>query len=372
MISDPSQNITGMLLALVSALIVSLLVSRALIRFCLQHDIVDKPSQRKRHKEPVPNIGGVSVILSMIVSMSLVGLLFPDWVGPSIPWLHISLGALLIFGIGLYDDIQPVSAWLKLLSQAAAGLLLYFGGMVIDPLYIPFVGEVHPGAWSALISVFWVILLSNAINLIDGLDGLATGVGLIGAIAVAAISFLLDIPGGVALSLALAGALVGVLYFNLYPARLFLGDSGALLVGYLFAVLSMLAPIKSFTGAALFPPLVALAVPLVETFTSFTRRLLAGKNVLKADRRHLFHYLGYLGLSYWATVRTFWAFSAITGALSIVMLFWDKSLVARGLVVIMVAVLALFLILGGRLRGAALQRKQHCKGSSIAKKNNAE
>ncbi len=358
MMGDSSQNISGMVVVALVALTVSLLVSRGLISFCRAHSIVDRPGRRKRHKEPVPNIGGVSVILSVVVSMSLIGLLFPAWLNGGIPWVHVALGGLLIFGVGLYDDLQPVSAWLKLLSQATAGLLLYFGGIVIDPLYIPFVGEVHPGVWSALISVFWVTLLSNAINLIDGLDGLATGVGLIGAIAVGAISLLLNIPGGVALSLALSGALIGVLYFNLYPARLFLGDSGALLVGYLFAVLSLLAPIKSFTAAALFPPLVALAVPLVETFSSFSRRLLTGKNVFKADRRHLFHYLGYLGLSYRATVRTFWVFSAISGALSVAMLFWDRSLVARTLVVIMVAVLGLFLILGGRLRSAALKGKQ--------------
>jgi UDP-GlcNAc:undecaprenyl-phosphate/decaprenyl-phosphate GlcNAc-1-phosphate transferase len=356
--ADIQQYLPGMILVLVVSLGLSLALSRLVIGFCLKHDVVDRPGQHKRHNEPVPNIGGVSVLISMIGALSLVWLLFPDWYDTGLPWLHITLGALLIFGVGLYDDLQPVSAWLKLLAQAAAGLLLYFGGIIVDPLYIPFVGEVHPGLWSALIPVFWVTLLSNAINLIDGLDGLATGVGLIGAIAVGAISLLLDIPGGVTLSLALTGALAGVLYFNLYPARLFLGDSGALLVGYLFAVLSLLAPIKSFTAAALFPPLVALAVPLVETFTSFSRRLLAGKNVMKADRRHLFHYLGYLGLSYRATVRTFWVFSALSGAMSIVMLFWDKSLVARALVVIMVAVLALFLILGGRLRGASLKKNR--------------
>ncbi len=356
--AEIQHYLPGMLLILIVSLGLSLVLSRLVIGFCLKHDIVDTPGQHKRHKEPVPNIGGVSVLISMIVSLALAWFLYPDWYDTGLPWLHIALGALLIFGVGLYDDLQPVSAWLKLLAQAAAGLLLYFGGIKIDLLYVPFVGEVHPGIWSALISVFWVTLLSNAINLIDGLDGLATGVGLIGAIAVGAISLLLNIPGGVALSLALTGALAGVLYFNLYPARLFLGDSGALLVGYLFAVLSLLAPIKSFTAAALFPPLVALAVPLVETFTSFSRRLLAGKNVMKADRRHLFHYLGHLGLSYRATVRTFWLVSALSGAMSILMLFWDKSLVVATLVVIMVAVLALFLILGGRLRGAALKKNR--------------
>lgn len=358
MTNDLLQNLPGMFVTALVALIVSLTLSRALIRFCLAYGIVDRPGRRKRHKEPVPNLGGVSVIVSMTIALTLAGLLFPGWFDIGLPWWHIALGALLIFGVGLYDDLQPVSAWLKLLSQAAAGLILYSGGIVVDPLYIPFVGEVHPGMWAALISVFWVIILSNALNLIDGLDGLAAGVGLIGAIAVGALSLLLHISGGVALSLALTGALIGVLYYNLYPARLFLGDSGALLIGYMFAVLSLLAPIKSFTAAALFPPLVALAVPLVETFTSFVRRLLAGKNVLKADRRHLFHYLGYLGLSYRATVRIFWVFSALSGALSIVMLFWDKSLVARALVLIMVAVLGLFLILGGRLRGASTKRNR--------------
>jgi len=358
MTTGATYNIIPILLTVSVALMISLALNRALIAFCLKHGIVDKPGRRKRHTEPVPNIGGISVLLSIVIALATTWLLFPDWFGSGLPWFHIALGGLLIFGVGLYDDLQPVSAWVKLLSQAAAGLLLYFGGIVIDPLYIPFVGEIHPGYWSALVTVVWVIALSNAINLIDGLDGLASGVGLIGAIAVGAIALALKIPGGVALSLALSGALIGMLYYNLYPARLFLGDSGALLVGYIFAVLSLLAPIKSFTATALFPPLVALAVPLIETISSFLRRLLAGKNIMKADRRHIFHYLGYLGLSYRATVRLFWAFSALSGALSILMLFWDKSLVAKALLLIMVAVLVLFLILGGRLRRRGVSAKE--------------
>lgn len=355
---------TAALITLVIATVLTLAGNVALIRFCNARDILDYPSGHKRHKFPTPHIGGVSLILGVCFTAIAVGMIFPEQLNWSaLPWASLLIGALLIFAVGLVDDLKPVSAAAKLLAQIAAGAALYLGGAAPDLLSIPFVGEVNLGAWSALIAILWVVALSNAVNLIDGLDGLACGISLIGALSLAVILWALGVTDLSILALALAGSLIGMLYFNLYPARLFLGDSGALLIGYFFAAISLLAPVKSFTTAALFLPLLALAVPLIETASSFTRRLFAGKSVMQADRRHLFHYLGYLGLSLRATVRIFWLAGALSGALSIVMLFWDRTLAMTVLAAVMVAVLALILILGFRLRRVTANRLRKDKPS---------
>ncbi|MBN4076129.1 undecaprenyl/decaprenyl-phosphate alpha-N-acetylglucosaminyl 1-phosphate transferase [Gemmatimonas aurantiaca] len=340
----------------------SLLLNSALIRFCNARGILDYPNGRKRHKSPTPHIGGVTLLLSFTLTALLIGVLFPEYLHlGEVVYVSLLGGAVLVFAVGLIDDLKPVSAWVKLLAQVAAGLVLYYGGAAPEVLSIPFLGEVNLGGWSALIAIVWVVALSNAVNLIDGLDGLASGVSLIGALSLAVILWALQVGDLAMLALALAGSLIGMLYYNLYPARLFLGDSGALLIGYLFAALSLMAPVKSYTTAALFLPLLALAVPLIETFSSFLRRLFAGKSILQADRRHLFHYLGYLGLSLRATVRIFWLAGALSGTLAIGMLFWDRMLAVSVLALVMVAVLGLILILGFRLRKTAGDLRRRSK-----------
>lgn len=346
--------IGGIALALCVSLALGLVINRYLIGFCHKRGVLDRPGERKRHKHPTPNIGGVGVFISVSVALLLALVFTEGQRGADAPhWPSILAGGALIFLVGLRDDIKPVSAWMKLGAQALAGALLYWGGMVVDPLYLPLFGEIHPGVWGILINIFWVVLLSNAINLIDGLDGLASGVSLIGALALGVISIIFGVTEAALACAALSGSLIAMLYFNLYPARLYLGDSGSLLIGYLFAVISFLVPMKSFTSAALFPPLVALAVPLTETSVSFLRRLLSGKNVFKADRRHLFHYLTYLGLGSRSTVRVFWLLSALCGAGAIAMPFSDKGLAVITLTLLAVAVFAVILILGLRLRRGA-------------------
>ncbi|HSH00005.1 MAG TPA: MraY family glycosyltransferase [candidate division Zixibacteria bacterium] len=343
-------------LVVCGAVALALPLNYLLIRLCRRYDILDHPTNRKRHTRPTPNIGGAALLVCVVVTILCAKVIFAgSFVGHDAPWLSLSVGAALVFAVGLIDDVRPVGAWVKLLAQVAAGLILFSGGVSLQMISVPFVGEIAPGGWGALITIFWVALLSNAINLIDGLDGLAGGVSLIATSSLAAIFYLLQVEQGTLICCALGGALIGFLFFNLHPAKLFLGDSGSLLIGYMFAALSLLAPVKSFTGAALFVPLVALAIPLIEVTSSFTRRLLAGKHIFAGDRRHLFHYLGYLGLSPQATVRVFWAGGALFGALSVSMLFWDRALTVTVLVTVMVAVLGAILILGLRLRRTGAQ-----------------
>lgn len=334
---------------IIAAVGVSLAITAALmptaLRLAHRFDFLDPPGRHKRHKKPMPLVGGIVLFVALWGSVALVFAVFPDSFegqGGSLPYLLC--GALIVFLVGLSDDLTPLSAWTKLFAQVAAGLVLYLGGLSINPVSVPFIGSFEIGSFSILITVIWVVLLTNAVNLIDGLDGLAAGVSLIAAATMAVIGHLYQAGPVVVFACALAGFLAVFLFYNHYPARTFLGDSGSLQIGFYFAVVSLLVPVKSFTAAALYLPLMALGVPLLETSISISRRLMAGRNVMKADRRHLFHYLALAGLSPRAIVWVFYLLSAVFSLFALAMYFWDRLIVFGILVLFMVVIFALFFI----------------------------
>ena len=344
------MNWSALLTALGVSLLSALVLIRPAISLAERHGLVDRPGRHKRHKRPVPNVGGIVLFVAVWIALGaslLVSPLVVAEIGSALP--YIFAGALLIFLVGLADDVKPLSAWSKLLAQVAVGLVLYRGGLTIDPITIPFAGSYEMGSLSVLITVVWVVMLTNAINLIDGLDGLAAGVSLIAALTLVVIGTIYSAGPAVLFAYALIGFLVIFLVFNRYPARIFLGDSGSLQIGYYFAVISLLVPIKSYTAAALYLPLLVLGVPLMEAGISFSRRLVAGKNILKADRRHLFHYLALAGLSPRAVVAIFYLLSAVFGAFAVAMYFLNRLVVFGLLVLFMVVISCLFLIFMARL-----------------------
>ncbi|MDD3730812.1 MAG: MraY family glycosyltransferase [candidate division Zixibacteria bacterium] len=337
------------LISWLSVIIFSLLLGRItiplIIKYCHKHGFLDLPGQHKRHRHPTPLLGGVGlfiVIWCTVTGYLIIAGAVTDTLGGVI--LYVFLGALIIFLVGLSDDLAPVSAWVKLSAEIAAGLVLFMGGLKIDPVTIPYYGQLAIGQFSVLITVLWVVMLTNAINLIDGLDGLAAGVSLIGIITMVIIGHLYNLGQVMVFAYALIGFLLVFLYYNRYPARIFLGDSGSLQIGYYFAVISLLVPVRSYTAAALYVPLLALGVPLLETVISFLRRLIAGKNVMKADRRHIFHYLTLAGLSYRWVIVVFYLLSVIFGLFALAMFYGNRLKVFGFLVLFMVVIFALFFI----------------------------
>ena len=187
-------------------------------------------------------------------------------------------------------------------------------------------------------------MLTNGVNIIDGLDGLASGVSLIGALTMICIGSLYQVGGISVFMLLLIGFLAVFLWYNKYPAKLFLGDSGSMQLGFYFAVFSLMFPLKSYTVSALYLPLLALGVPILEIGLSFTRRLLSGKNVMKADRRHLFHYLALFGLSPNRILVIFYSLSVIYGVSAIAMFYLNRVVIFMLLVFFMVVIFAIFYI----------------------------
>ncbi len=314
------------------------------IKLSHKYQLLDFPGEHKRHKKPVPFLGGVVLFVSVWLSIFVSSFLFPSMFdGLSVVILFVFLGSLIITLVGVSDDLKPLPAWVKLIAQMASALLLFFGGVDVEFLTTPF-GSIELGNYSILITIVWVVMLTNAINLIDGLDGLATGVSLIGAITMLIVGGLYNVGGIMVFILSLTGFFLVFLNYNRYPARIFLGDSGSMQIGFYFAVFSLLFPLKSYTVSALYLPLLALGVPLLEVVSSFTRRLLSGKNIMKADRRHLFHYLGLFGLSPSKVVLVFYLLAIVYGACTIAMYFWDRVIVFSLLLFFMVVIFSIFYI----------------------------
>ncbi len=260
--------------------------------------LMDVPSQRKIHTTLVPRVGGVAVTVAAILGLvvaSVAGLL-----GGATPqgWLP-ALGGLIVFAIGLRDDVRPVRASVKLAFQVAAAGVAVSLGVRLDHFTIA--GTTHSlGVFTVPLTLLWIVGLTNAFNLMDGLDGLATGLAIIAAATCAAVSISRgDVQGGLLL-VALLGALCGFLPFNFNPATIFLGDSGSLVVGHVLAITAITGWQKGATALAVAVPLLIFALPISETVLSVVRRTrsVGLRHVFSADRQHIHYRLLGLGLSH--------------------------------------------------------------------------
>ncbi|MCP4580227.1 MAG: undecaprenyl/decaprenyl-phosphate alpha-N-acetylglucosaminyl 1-phosphate transferase [candidate division Zixibacteria bacterium] len=291
MIDIPSYVIISILSGYLCYLFVPIIC-----KYCVEHDLYDMPGPRKIHKKPIPRLGGVAFFAAYFLGLLPGFLLLPDLFWSNIKSLiGIFAGGLIIFALGLVDDIRGLKPLTKLSWQVVACLVLVAFGVRLEYINIPFYKLIDSGVWGIPLTVIWLVAIINTINIIDGLDGLAAGVS-----AIIAISFLvLSQIMGLALPSLLAAGIIGItlafLKYNYFPASIFMGDSGALLLGYLFGVISLFWP-KSFATVVMFVPILALGVPIIEVFTTFTRRMYAGKKFYIADKRHIFHYLLDLGI----------------------------------------------------------------------------
>jgi UDP-GlcNAc:undecaprenyl-phosphate GlcNAc-1-phosphate transferase len=254
--------------------------------------VVDRPSERKvNRRENIPLLGGIAVVLGLFVGLST-GVLLADGLPVRGHLEGLLLGGLLLMGVGVFDDRFSLNAPPKFAVQLiAAAIAIYYGfriDQITDPLSRTMWSMPQWLAWS--VTTLWIVGVTNAVNLLDGLDGLATGVAAIIGATLTLICWQISEPVGVLMGVALVGALLGFLPFNFSPARIFLGDTGALFIGY---VLSLLA-IEGYAKASLLTfvvPLLALAVPIMDTMLSILRRLRRHSRVFSADRLHMHHRL---------------------------------------------------------------------------------
>ncbi|MEE9555105.1 MAG: MraY family glycosyltransferase [candidate division Zixibacteria bacterium] len=277
--------------------------------FCEKRGITDKPGPRKIHSYPIPRLGGVSFVIAFTVSVWLgfianSRLWFDNWVGVT----GILLGGIVIFVLGLLDDLKNLSPVIKFSWQIFAALIPILCGVRMEFLNIPYYEVINLGFWGIPLSVLWIVAITNTFNLLDGLDGLASGIGAISALTFVVLGASLNLPLASLLAAGILGVCVGFIKFNFYPAQIFMGDSGALFIGYILGVLSLLWP-KSYASLVMFVPLLALGLPIIEVLTTTFRRLLTGKKIYVADKRHLFHYLLESGFSHAGVVIFFYIIS---------------------------------------------------------------
>ena len=249
-------------------------------------EVYAQENERTVHKGKIARIGGVAIYVAFMLSM----VLFVDGIDITIQGLLV--GSCIIFIGGLIDDMMDLKPILKMSFQAVATVvLIVVGGVELDTIRLPFNIEINTGLISFVVTFIWVIGITNAINLIDGLDGLAGGVSAIILLTVASISFVDDRFHDIGmLSLILAGATLGFLLFNIHPASLFMGDCGALFLGFFIASISLMG-FKSSTFITLGFPILLLAVPIIDTISAMLRRFLSGKSFASADKSHLHHVL---------------------------------------------------------------------------------
>jgi len=280
---------------------ISLLITPLIARLAVRLDLVDRPSARKVHTKPIPRIGGVAICLAFFIPL-VASLLCSNDLAAKIladkSLLLVAMGAAAVFLMGLKDDISPMRPGVKFAVQAAAALLAYAGGVRIFELQLPWAPICSLGIFSLPITIFWFLLVINAINLIDGLDGLAAGISLFVSLALLASSVMgggFLVAGGFA---ALAGACMGFLRYNFNPASIFMGDSGSYFLGYMLAALSILGSMKSQATVAILIPVIALGFPLMDAILSPIRRFAVGKEPFLPDKNHIHHRLLKMGLSH--------------------------------------------------------------------------
>ncbi|MDH3784077.1 MAG: undecaprenyl/decaprenyl-phosphate alpha-N-acetylglucosaminyl 1-phosphate transferase [Acidobacteriota bacterium] len=309
----------------ISAMVITWLVTPVVIRFADWIGAVDVPGARKIHSTPIPRIGGVAVFAGFVGAVVVAAAVTDSWPTSqvaAIDWRGLAVAAFGLLLVGLLDDLRGLSFQWKFAAQILAASYVWTCGFSVESLALPGVGNVELGAMSYFVTVFWVVAVTNAVNLIDGLDGLAAGSALITCVAMAMIAFGQGKLGVTAASVALAGALLGFLRYNFNPARIFLGDSGSLFLGFVLAVISVRGSQKASAAVAVLVPLLVLGLPLLDTGLAVSRRLyrlsLRGihepgstmryvvrnvHHVFLPDRGHIHHVLVDSGLSHrWAVL----------------------------------------------------------------------
>jgi len=345
------------LIGLVIAVCSSSALTFVVREFARRAGLVDPCGERKVHVNPVPRIGGVAIVLSVAVSMTaIIGLFGQHVLAANARGLATVIGgALAVHLVGLVDDVRPMHARWKFLAQVVIALGVYLVGLRVTTLSLPFAGIVNLGSAIGMVfTIAWFVGITNAFNLIDGLDGLAAGAALFALTTMFVVASFNGLVGAATVTIILAGATVGFLCFNFHPASIFLGDSGSLFLGFMLAGIGLLGSQKSPTVIAVAIPIVSLGLPVLDTALAVARRFLRGQPIFSADRAHIHHRLLSLGHSPRRVALLLYSACALLG-LSGMLLVNDSAYVAVVLLVIGLGV------------GLAIQRLRYYEFEELAR-----
>lgn len=334
------------------AFIASFFLTPFIGKLARRYNIVDMPSERKIHTVPIPRIGGVALFLSFFFPLILLVFnkrMFAQFVESDFRVFFFVIGAVLIFGLGLWDDLRRLPSSIKFAGQILVGVFVYFGGISIQVISVPFIHSFDFGIFSLPVTVFWFVLVINAMNLADGLDGLAAGIGLFVSLTMLVICLT---TGHIQEALgfaALGGSLIAFLRYNFNPASIFMGDCGSYFLGYVLVALSILGSLKGQVATAMIIPVIALGVPLIDTLVAPIRRFVLGKKMFMPDSGHLHHNLVKLGYTQRRAVLIIYACTVLFGLSAIIMIHSQDETAALVLLVVGSGVIMLGRYVGIRL-----------------------
>ena len=354
--------------------IVTLLTSLILVpivkKVAIHVNAMDEPNARKIHKVPMPRLGGLAIYLSFLLGYMLYGEV-------STQMLSILIGGFLLILIGFIDDINSVPARYKLIVQIiAATIVVLYGDLSFSEVSVFGYKIYFNEFWGSLSSIIFIVAITNAINLIDGLDGLAAGISSIYFLTIAIIAFILNRIGGldVIISLIMLGATLGFLVHNFPPAKIFMGDTGSLFLGFMISIIALLG-YKVTTFTSLIVPIVILAIPILDTIFAILRRLLKGQNIGVADKEHFHHQLLKMKYSPTKSILIIYAIDIAFAAVSIFYILGDNQIAIALYIVLMI--LLLFVVLktdilfdhSKKKQVIVSEKEENSKGKSRENKN---
>lgn len=288
--------------------VISFILTPLVKKLALKVNAIDKPGERRVNVKAMPTLGGLAIYLSFYISLFF---LQPIPIKQIFP---LFIASTIIIITGVIDDLIEISPRLKMLGIVMGALIIYYAADIrMDLVTFPLIGEVHLGIFSLPITLIWILAITNAVNLIDGLDGLATGVSIIALTTMGIIGFFFLTISDVAVPImifTLVAAAIGFLPYNFFPARIFLGDTGALFLGFMISIMS-LQGLKNATLITLIIPVVILGIPITDTIAAILRRRLNQRPISSADKMHLHHRLMTLGLTHRQTVLAIYCIAAM-------------------------------------------------------------
>ncbi|ABW20101.1 MraY family glycosyltransferase [Alkaliphilus oremlandii] len=340
------------------ALLISYLLTPYAKKVAYKIGAIDVPKDNRRmHKEPIPRLGGLAIYCAFVITALVMALISPN-ISLNSEFIGILIGVTVIVMIGIVDDVKQISAKYKLAAQILAAVIVVKSGVTIDFINLPIFNNSESGyvflkALRIPLTVFWIVGITNTVNLIDGLDGLAAGVSAIASLSLAAVAFNTGQYSVAILLLILAGATAGFLPYNFNPAQIFMGDTGALAIGFLLATISVEGVIKKAATLAVAIPVLALGVPIFDTTFAIIRRLLNNKPIMEADKGHLHHRLLEHGLSQKQTVVALYGISMALGGSAVIL----SNAPSKQSAYLLIATV-LFLVLFGALKMGLFRKEE--------------
>lgn len=344
------------------AAVVTIALTPLARKLAIKLDAIDYPSARRVNMLPIPRMGGVAIFGGILAALAVAGFgvyafgwvdPFIDYNGIEVNYWGVLLGTVLIFLVGAVDDVVDLNPKAKMLGQIVAACVVAGSGPLFSSIHNPFGEGYIEFGWVAYpLTVFYLVAFANVINLIDGLDGLAAGITGISAITILLFAVLTGRFDAALFSVILVGVCAGFLKSNFFPASIFMGDSGALLLGFSLGVISLFAVARSALFVSLLVPILAAGVPILDTFFAIVRRKREHRPIDEADKGHIHHRLMRAGFSQRATVLIMWAWTALLAACGVIIT-WADNLVRIPIFLIACAVTA-YAIVKLRLLGDAL------------------